>query len=113
MKKLLLYTLITASAVTANAQINAPSYPWFADGGLCFRVISEEDGTAGLAMPCNTLESPDAVADADNHLNSLTELTVPSTATDAATGKDYRVTEIFSGPLDGRPNLRKSLFPRE
>lgn len=107
MKKLLLYTLITASAVTANAQINAPSYAWFADGGLCFRVISEEDGTAGLAMPCNTLESPDAIADADNHLNSLTELTVPSTATDAATGKDYRVTEIFSGPLDGRPNLRK------
>ena len=74
----------------------ADGYNWFMYGGLYFRIISEEDGTAGLSMPYNTAEVPNAVTEANAYLNSLTELYVPATAADISTGRKYKVTTVFN-----------------
>lgn len=107
MKKSLLTAALTTISLTALAQLNAPDYAWFIDGGLCYRVISEEDATAGLAMPYSTAEVPNAYNDMATYLNGLSELKVPSKAVDDATGKEYNIISIFDGPTNNRPNLKK------
>ena len=106
MKKILLILLLTICSTPAWAD----GYNWFMDGGLYFRIISEEDGTAGLSMPYNTAEVPNAVTEANAYLNSLTELYVPATAADISTGRKYKVTTVFNDVICKRAGLERVEF---